>query len=185
MNTIRKQTPDPRAFDLQPTLSGTRLIVRPLRSDDFEALYTAASDPLIWEQHPESDRWTRDVFQRYFDGAMASGGAFAIVERESGRIIGSSRYAHLDLEAGEVEIGWTFLERAYWGGSWNRELKQLMVDHAHRFVERVLFVVGANNQRSQRALLKIGARPWDRFPVRRANDDPTDVVFVIARGDMA
>jgi len=173
--------PDPPTFDLQPTLSGPRLLLRPLAAGDFDALYAAASDPLIWEQHPEPDRWTRQVFQSYFEGAMASGGAFAVVERKSGRIIGSSRYAHLDPEASEVEIGWTFLERAYWGGDWNGELKRLMVEHALRYVERVLFVVGVNNLRSQRALLKIGARPWDRFPVRRVIDDPTDRVFVIAR----
>jgi RimJ/RimL family protein N-acetyltransferase len=57
-------------FDLQPTLTGTLLELRPLRLDDFDALFAAASDPLIWEQHPESDRYERTVFQRYFDGAI-------------------------------------------------------------------------------------------------------------------
>jgi N-acetyltransferase len=147
-----------RHFDLQPALRGELIELRPLRRDDFDALYHAASDPLIWEQHPEPDRYTRDVFQRYFDGAIASGGAFAIVDRATGRIIGSSRYCDLDLAQGEVEVGYTFLERAYWGGAYNRELKSLMLDHAFRFLPRVIFKVGENNQRSQRALLKIGAR---------------------------
>jgi RimJ/RimL family protein N-acetyltransferase len=137
---------------------------------------------LIWEQHPESDRYTREVFQRYLDGAMESGGAFAIIDRATGRIIGSSRYWNWDPALGEVEIGWTFLERAYWGGVYNRELKTLMLDHAFQFVHRVVFVVGANNFRSQRALEKIGAkflrteeRP-DRDGVLKPN-----VVFAIER----
>jgi N-acetyltransferase len=145
------------SFDLQPTLRGRLIELRPLVPEDFDALYRAASDPRIWEQHPESNRHEREVFQRYFDGAIASRGAFAVLERASGRIIGSSRYCGLDPAAGEVEIGWTFLERAFWGGAYNGEMKSLMLDHAFRFVDRVVFVVGAGNLRSQRALQKIGA----------------------------
>jgi RimJ/RimL family protein N-acetyltransferase len=152
-------------FDLQPRLTGELLELRPLQPDDFDALFAAASDPLIWEQHPESDRYKRAVFQKYFDGAIESGGAFAIIERKSGRIIGSSRYVNVVAAAvtggspiREIEIGWTFLERSFWGGRYNRELKKLMLDHAFRFVDRVLFVVGENNLRSQKALEKIGAR---------------------------
>ena len=143
-------------FELQPTLTGTLLELRPLRRDDFDALYAAASDPLIWEQHPESDRYKRDVFQRYFDGAIESGGAFAVVDRQTGRVIGSSRYHGYDEAASEVEIGWTFLERAYWGGAYNREMKRLMVGHALTFVTRVVFLVGLTNTRSQRAMEKVG-----------------------------
>jgi N-acetyltransferase len=143
-------------FDLQPTLRGELLELRPLCQDDFDALYAAASDPRIWEQHPESNRHKRDVFQRYFDGAIESGGAFAVVDRRTGRIIGSSRYHGHDEAASEIEIGWTFLERAYWGGSYNREMKRLMVAHALTFVKRVVFMVGLTNARSQRAMEKIG-----------------------------
>ena len=144
-------------FDLQPRLKGTLIEIRPLEPEDFEPLFEAARDPLIWEQHPEPDRYRREVFQTFFDRAIDSKGAFAVLERESGRIIGSSRYCNLKPLEGEVEIGFTFLERAFWGGSYNRELKSLMLDHAFRFVDRVVFVVGENNFRSQRALQKIGA----------------------------
>ncbi len=145
-------------FDLQPTLKGNLIELRPLTRDDFDALFAAANDPLIWEQHPENDRYQRDVFQGFFDGAIDSKGAFAIIERKSGKIIGSSRYCDLNPAEREVEIGWTFLERAFWGGVYNRELKSLMLDHAFRFVDRVLFVVGEENVRSQKALEKIGAK---------------------------
>ena len=144
-------------FDLQPTLKGDLIELRPLGPQDFDALFSAASDPKIWKQHPESDRYQREVFQRFFDGALESKGAFAIIDRKSGRIIGSSRYCNLDLANREVEVGWTFLEREFWGGIYNRELKQLMLEHAFRFVDRVVFVVGEQNFRSQKALAKIGA----------------------------
>jgi RimJ/RimL family protein N-acetyltransferase len=145
-------------FDLQPTLTGKLIELRPLVPGDFDALFHAASDPLIWEQHPESDRYKKEVFQTYFDGAIESKGAFAVVDRKSGKIIGSSRYCNLRPEESEVEIGFTFVERAYWGGEYNREMKSLMLDHAFRFVKHVVFVAGENNLRSQKALEKIGAR---------------------------
>jgi N-acetyltransferase len=155
---MRRAAEEQGRFDLQPTLTGNLLELRPLKSQDFDALFAAASDPAIWSQHPESDRYTRQVFQRYFDGAMESGGAFAIIERSSGRIIGSSRYYNFSATESEVEIGWTFLERAFWGGTYNSELKRLMLGHAFKAVDRVLFIVGEDNVRSQRAVEKIGGK---------------------------
>src|SRR3954452_23364844 len=130
----RGRTENHLNFDLQPTLVGKRIWLRPLRAENFDALFAAASDPLIWAQHPESDRYTREVFRRYFDTAMESGGAFAIIDRATGRIIGSTRYYNWQPDASEIEIGWTFLETAYWGGVYNRELKALMLKHAFQFV---------------------------------------------------
>ena len=167
-------------FDLQPTLKGELIELRPLGPQDFDALFSAASDPKIWEQHPESDRYQREVFQRFFDGALESRGAFAIIERKSGRIIGSSRYCNLDLTNREVEIGWTFLEREFWGGTYNRELKQLMLEHAFRFVDRVVFVVGEQNLRSQKALTKIGASYLKKAHLPAADGTiRANVVFII------
>lgn len=169
-------------FQLQPTLRGSLIELRPLRVSDFDALYAAGRDPLIWEQHPESDRWKPDAFRRYFDGAIESGGAFAIVDRASGRIIGSSRYCDLRPAESQVEIGWTFLERAYWGGKYNAELKQLMIEHALRFVERVVFLVGERNFRSQRALEKIGATLDSRTETKAPDGTlRKNVIFVIRR----
>jgi RimJ/RimL family protein N-acetyltransferase len=169
-------------IDLQPALTGDLIELRPLRPDDFDALFSAASDPLIWEQHPESDRYKREVFQEFFDGALESKGAFAIIERKSSRIIGSSRYCNLDPKNSEVEVGWTFLERQFWGGTYNRELKRLMLDHAFHFVDRVLFVVGEKNLRSQKALEKIGARFLKKKQLpARDNTLAPNLVFVITR----
>ena len=144
------------SFDLQPTLTGDLLELRPLREDDWRELFAVASDPLIWELHPQPDRYNEEVFREYFRGAMASGGAFAVIDRETGTIIGSSRYHDYIPEKSQVEIGYTFLARAYWGGSYNREMKRLMLDHAFQFVDRAVFWVGKQNFRSQRAMEKIG-----------------------------
>lgn len=153
-------------FELQPTLTGELLHLRPLKPEDYTALYAAASDPKIWEQHPNSDRYKKDVFQGYFDGAIASGGALVIVDRATDQIIGSSRYYGYDEKASQVEIGWTFLTTPYWGGKYNRELKSLMLDHAFKFVDNVLFFIGPQNTRSRKAVEKIGATyigTQDRF----------------------
>jgi len=143
--------------DLQPTLRGELVSLRPLRPDDFDALFAVAADPLIWEQHPEPTRYQEPVFRSYFQGAIDSGGAFLITDAADGRVIGSSRYDGFDPVAREVEIGWTFLARSHWGGRYNADLKRLMLDHAFRYVDRVVFIVGVGNIRSQRAVEKIGA----------------------------
>lgn len=140
----------------QPTLTGALLELRPLRPDDWAPLFAAASDPLIWEQHPDSDRYKRDVFRKFFDDAMAGGCALVAVERATGSVVGSSRYHGHDPARSEVEIGWTFLARRLWGGTYNREMKHLMLTHAFQFVERVAFLVGPTNTRSRKAMEKIG-----------------------------
>jgi N-acetyltransferase len=144
-------------FDLQPVLRGELLWLRPLRPGDWDALYAVASDPLIWEQHPCSDRYKEDVFRQFFREALESGGAFVVIDARDGRVIGSSRFHGYDGAKSEIEIGWTFLARTHWGGVYNGELKQLMLRHAFGFVKRVVFLVGPGNRRSQRALEKIGA----------------------------
>lgn len=141
----------------QPVLKGRFVELRPLRADDFDALYAVASDPLIWEQHPDSDRYTSEVFRRFFDEALASRGALIAIDAKTRHIIGSSRFHGHNAQRREVEIGWTFLARSHWGGRYNGEMKQLMLDHAFQFVDRVLFYIGPDNIRSRRAVEKIGA----------------------------
>jgi N-acetyltransferase len=145
------------SFDLQPHLKGELIELRPLRGDDWDELFAVASDPLIWEQHPESDRYKEDVFKIFFEDALRSGGAFIVIDTQTQQIIGSTRFHGYDPEKSEIEIGWTFLARKYWGGRYNAEMKQLMLTHAFKFVENVVFFVGENNIRSQKATEKIGA----------------------------
>jgi N-acetyltransferase len=145
------------AFDLQPHLKGELIEVRPLARGDWDELFAVASDPLIWEQHPELDRYKEDVFRIFFEDALESGGAFVIIDRKTQQIIGSTRFYGYDAEKSEIEIGWTFLARKYWGGRFNAEMKRLLLNHAFKFVESVVFFVGEENIRSQRAMEKIGA----------------------------
>jgi len=144
-------------FELQPTLGGKLVSLRPLTTGDWDELFAVASDPLIWEQHPASDRYQEGVFREFFREALASGGAFAVLDARDGRIIGSTRYLGFDPDKSEIEIGFTFLARRYWGGVYNREMKELMLRHAFRFVRHVVFLVGTTNWRSQKAMEKIGA----------------------------
>lgn len=144
-------------FDLQPTLHGALLTLRPLRAEDFPALYAVAADPLIWEQHPEPDRHTEAKFTAFFREALASGGALLAIDAGTRKVIGSSRFHGYNSEKREVEVGWTFLARSYWGGRYNGEMKALMLRHAFRFVDTVVFLIGPHNVRSQRAVEKIGA----------------------------
>ena len=144
-------------FDLQPVLKGQLLLLRPLRREDFHDLYSVATDPLIWEQHPNKDRYKEEVFKEFFREALESGGALVAIDAKTGRVIGSSRFHGYDQAKSAIEIGWTFLARSHWGGRYNGEMKALMLRHAFQFVRRVIFVIGPRNIRSQRAVEKIGA----------------------------
>jgi N-acetyltransferase len=145
------------SFDLQPYLKGELIELRPLIPEDWDDLFAVASDSLIWEQHPENDRYKEDVFRVFFSEALDSRGAFVVIDGKTQQIIGSTRFYGYDPEKSEIEIGWTFLARRYWGGRYNREMKKLMLNHAFKFVENVVFFVGGKNVRSQKAMEKIGA----------------------------
>jgi RimJ/RimL family protein N-acetyltransferase len=145
------------SFDLQPDLKGELIELRPLRPGDWDDLFAVASDPLIWEQHPESDRNKENVFGVFFSEALECGGAFVVIDKQSQQIIGSTRFYGYNPEKSEIEIGWTFLARKYWGGRYNAEMKRLLLNHAFKFVENVVFFVGEKNLRSQKAMEKIGA----------------------------
>lgn len=144
-------------FDLQPTLKGKLVELRPLKADDFDRLFEVARDPLIWEQHPARDRYKEEVFRKFFREGLDSGGAFLVTDVADGKVIGSTRYFGYNETESEIEIGWTFLARSHWGGRHNGEMKDLMLRHAFKFVQRVVFLIGPTNLRSRRAVEKLGA----------------------------
>jgi N-acetyltransferase len=167
--------------DFQPTLIGPTVIVRPVSPDDWLDLFAAGSDPEIWKLHPVKDRYTEQGFRRYFDGAVASKMAFVFVDRSTGELIGSSRYYGYEPERSEIEIGWTFLVRSRWGGTTNREVKRLMLDHAFTFVDTVIFWVGEKNWRSQGAMTKIGGVLREGVLTRELSSSDPYVVFEITK----
>jgi RimJ/RimL family protein N-acetyltransferase len=162
-------------FDRQPHLRGELLELRPLMKEDWEALYGVAKDPAIWGVHPARDRYKEEVFRKFFDEAIEGRGALVAIDRKTGAIIGSSRFHWQG--TGELEIGWTFLARSHWGGHYNREMKRLMLDHAFRAVDRVIFSVGVGNVRSRRAMEKIGGVLTDQVLAREVAGVPVDHVI--------
>jgi RimJ/RimL family protein N-acetyltransferase len=139
------------------TLQNDLVVLQPLAAEDFERLLAVASDPLIWEQHPNPDRYKREVFATYFQGAIESGGALLISDAATGEVIGCSRFYDYESGQQEVKIGYTFFARRCWGKGYNAAAKQLMLQHAFQYADSVIFHVGAQNRRSRRAMEKLGA----------------------------
>lgn len=141
---------------LQPTLTGKRIILRPLAPGDFDALFAAASDPLVWSLHPDPGRSTRAGFSSFFDGALESKACLVATDAARQSVIGCSRYH--DYTPGErIAIGYTFVARSHWGGAVNAEMKRLMLRHAFTDVREVRLIVAERNLRSRRAVEKLGA----------------------------
>lgn len=174
-------------LDRQPRLQGDRLALRPLREDDWDALFAIASDPQIWAVHPAHDRWQESVFRAFFAEALARGGALAIMGLDDGALIGSSQFGEPEAEApGEIEIGWSFLARSHWGRGYNAEFKRLMLAHALRCYPRVIFQVGEDNIVSRRAMANIGGVLTDRTrDIERGGTMVRHVIYEITREGFA
>jgi RimJ/RimL family protein N-acetyltransferase len=155
----------------------------PLQEEDFEDLYAVASDPLVWEQHPNKLRYQRDIFQNFFEGALLSRGAFLIRAITTNEIVGCSRFYDYNESEKSVLIGYTFIGRKFWGKGYNKALKKIMIDYAFQFVDKVYFHIGASNIRSQKAIAKIGAVKVDEFEVEYYGEEPKlNFVYVIEKG---
>jgi N-acetyltransferase len=171
---------------MQPVLADERILLRPMVEADREPLFAVASDPQIWAIHPAHNRWQRDVFDPFFEEGLTSNGGLTVIDAATGAVIGSSRYDIRVCEAGEVEIGWTYLARSHWGGEYNRSMKRLMLDHAFTVFDTAIFLVGETNLRSCRAMEKIGGVLTDR---RQAWDmagvQVDHLIYAITRDDFA
>lgn len=171
-------------FNLQPTIQNEFVKIQPLTVDDFETLFAVASDPLIWEQHPNKNRYQRTEFENYFKGAIESGGAFLISDSNTGQIIGSSRFYDLNEVKKSVLIGYTFLAKSYWGGKYNPALKSLMLNYAFQYVDTVFFHVGVTNTRSQKAMEKLGAKKSGELEVAYFGEPvKSNLIYTIEKKD--
>ncbi|QIY83435.1 GNAT family N-acetyltransferase [Chryseobacterium sp. NEB161] len=171
-------------FSIQPILKNDDVKLIPLQENDFEQLFSVASDPLVWEQHPNKDRYKRDVFERFFEGAIESGGAFKIIEKNTGEIAGSTRFYNYNAADNSIFIGYTFYARKFWGSKMNPQVKKLMLDYIFQFVDKVNFHVGKDNLRSQKAMEKLGAKKVDEVTVAYYGEpDRLNVVFEILKTD--
>jgi RimJ/RimL family protein N-acetyltransferase len=171
------------SFELQPIhLRNEKVILQPLQASDFERLYRVASDPLLWANHPNKNRYQPEVFQNFFKGALESGGAFIILDAPHGEPIGSSRFYDYDPKEKSVLIGYTFFARNCWGQGYNRAVKELMLAHAFQWVDRVIFHVGAVNIPSQKAMTKLGATKTGELEVAYYGEaDKLNFVYEISR----
>lgn len=145
------------AISIQTTLENEALLLQPLQEVDFNALYEVACDSKIWEQHPNKDRWQMAEFQKFFDAAIESKGAFKIMHKVTDTIIGSSRYYNYYAEKDYILIGYTFYNVTSWGTGINTAVKKLMLDYIFQYVSTVIFHVGKTNFRSQIAINRLGS----------------------------
>ncbi len=170
-------------MNLQPNHLSNHLIrLEPLQLVHFNELYTAASDPLIWEQHPNPNRYQKEVFESFFEGALASGGAFIIRDVDTGKTLGSTRFYDLKPLDNEIKIGYTFFSRDCWGKGINKQVKTLMLNYAFIYIEKVIFHIGAQNIRSQIAIEKLGAKKVSEEMVAYYNEpDRLNFVYEMMR----
>jgi len=164
----------PSSADVFPVPIETKyFLLEQVAESDFESLYAVASDPLIWEQHPESNRWQRDIFSAFFSNGLASDlGCFVIRERLTEEVVGSTRFYGYDEKDQCVRIGFTFLARKYWGSAANREIKNAMLERAFKVCDSVLFEIGPENMRSIKAVNKLGG-------VYSHTESPTKAVYIL------
>jgi len=171
-------------LDLQPTLQNDLIILRPLLESDYAQLYKVASDPLIWSQHPSSDRYQEAVFDKFFNESLKSKGALIIIDRHSNEIIGSTRFNRLSTTDGAIEIGWSFLSRKHWGGQYNKAVKYLMLEYAFSAVDDIVFYVDKNNIRSQKAVEKIGGHQLSGETFKHLlSNKPNNLTYRISKSE--
>lgn len=169
-------------LNIQPNLESETIVLRPLQENDFDALFGVASDPKIWEQHPNTDRWKEEVFRTFFEGAMQSHGAFKILHKSSREIIGSTRYYDYNEQERSIFIGYTFYATAYWGKGINHAVKTMMLDYIFQYVDNVYFHIGANNIRSQIAITRLSAEKIAEQEVAYFGDKPRlNFVYIIRK----
>ncbi len=171
-------------FHTQSILQNDRAILYPLEEKDFEELYAVASDPAIWVQHPNKDRWKRDIFRNFFDGALQSRGAFKVVDKKTGKVAGSTRIYDYNAGDNSILIGYTFYGTEYWGTGLNLSVKALLLDSLFKTVSRVDFHIGAENIRSQMAIGRLGARKTGEAEVAYYGEAPKlNFIYSIGKED--
>ena len=166
-------------FEFQPSLDGPYFKIRPMEESDQENLFAVASNPLIWEQHTDR-RYEPEVFNDFFNQTIKSKGGLVVIDKKTGKIIGSNRFSEITGTEDAVEIGWSFLHFDYWGGKTNREVKSMLMAHAFQFVNNTVYYIDKNNPRSIKATEKLGGKlisnHLDDSIVRRNSDDLTYII---------
>lgn len=151
-------------FNPQPiVLSGGRVRLEPLHLSHAPDLFDAGQDPDLWKYLPvpvqtrveETQAWIKQAIDGQEQGTQIP---FAIIDLETGRAIGSTRYLDIQRQDRNLEIGWTWLTPRVHGTRVNPECKRLLMEHAFETLGavRVQLKCDGRNQRSQRAMEKLG-----------------------------
>lgn len=152
-------------MNVEPVVLEGRVVrLEPLREDHHRGLCEAGLEPELWRWTPaqvsapdEMLEYLRTAIEEQRQGRSLP---FAVVERASGRVIGSTRYGNIDRVNRRVEIGWTWYSPASQRTAVNTESKYLLLRHAFETLRamRVEFKTDSLNRRSREALLRIGAK---------------------------
>lgn len=159
-------------FNRQPTLENEKVKLIPLNEDDFEEVYAVSSDENVWKQHPNRNRYKRDVFRTFFNGALESGGAFKIIDKKSNEVAGSTRMYDYDEKDDSILIGYTFFATKYWGKGYNHSVKKLMLDYLFQYVSKIYFHIGAENTPSKISISRLGAKKVGEKQVAYFGEEP-------------
>jgi len=138
--------------------------LEPLQKSHLAGLAAVGLDPDLWRWIPTPVR-TMEEMAAYIETALREqeqGVAlpFALMERQTGRLVGSTRFANIDRTHHRVEIGWTWIAREWQRTFINTEAKYLLLNHAFETLGciRVELKTDSLNERSRAAILRIGAR---------------------------
>jgi RimJ/RimL family protein N-acetyltransferase len=149
---------------LAERLEGSLVVLEPLSAGHERGLFAAAQD-MDWAWMPVDASSAPEAFSAWLEDALARAAAgldvpLVTLDASSGEPMGSTRYLNLRPEHRGLEIGWTWLRRAAWGGGANVEAKLLMLEHAFEThgCMRVEFKTDARNERSRHALEALPAR---------------------------
>ncbi|KWH04676.1 GCN5 family acetyltransferase [Burkholderia territorii] len=155
---------DVSSSDEQPTLVGERIMLRPLDASDRQALLDAAADGRLWNLKVTVVPG-EDTVDAYIDAALQGRAAgtvmpFAIVDRASGRVMGSTRFWKIDRNNRKLEIGHTWLSESAQRTHANTEAKWLLLSYAFDTLHcvRVQFTTDELNEKSRAAILRLGAK---------------------------
>lgn len=172
-------------IDAALVLEGPRVRLEPIARRHLSALRANCADPALWElvfganpfvTDADTDAWFADAT------AGADRFAFAIVDKSSGDVIGSTRFADIQPQHRKLEIGWTFIAKSHWRTHVNTECKYLLLEYAFESwgAQRVQFKAEAVNMRSRNAIERIGATyegTFRSFRIKPENGEIRDTSF--------
>src|SRR5712671_2835885 len=145
-------------------LEGRYVRLEPLTAEHAAGLAEIGLDEDLWRWIPspvhtfeEMSAYVRTALGEWTDGSALP---FALIDKTSGRVIGSTRYGNIDRVHHRLEIGWTWLARQWQRSAINTEAKYLLLRHAFETLKciRVELKTDLLNDRSRAAILRIGAR---------------------------